>query len=182
MSSASTDTRKYELMVIFSGNLTESAFEKELEDLKKALQEASKGITNEEKWGRREFAYRLNRQKAGYYAVFDFEADPSAIAELRANVKLNPQILRHLLIILPDNYEPGRYRDLVLTRERKDIADKKKLPVRASAEPSVPSAKEAPQKPSAAISEDDQKAQQEKLKSVEKKLEAILDNPNIEIR
>lgn len=173
----SSDLRLYELMVILSGNLTESDFEKELAEIRKLLKENAKAVTYEDIWGRRDLMYRVKKQKNGYYAIFDFNATPESLAEFCASVKLNPHVLRHLLISLPENYEPGKYKTISLPVEKPAFDEKKKsmkkvVPVELERAVSA-----SVEKPVLAGKEEE-----EKLKKVEKKLEEILENPDIEIK
>jgi len=173
-------------MVILSGDLTESDFEKELGEIRKALKENTKAITYEDLWGRRDLSYRLKKQRNGYYAIFDFNAAPDSLTELRMNMKLNPHVLRHLLIALPENYESGKYKTMVLPEEKPASEEKKRIikrvvPAELERTPTSVASVGAPQeeakKPIVAGKEEE-----EKLKKVEKKLEEILENPDIEIK
>lgn len=167
--------RKYELMVIFSGELAEKDFERELDEMRKVLQESTGGITYEANWGKRNLAFRIKRQQRGYYAVFNFPTAAESIAELQTTIKLNPQVLRHMLITVPDDYEPGHHEDLVIPEE-KQADNNDKLRSSASAA-GVRKEKETAPKPE--LSTEDQ---QKELKNVEKKLEQILENPDIDIK
>lgn len=176
------ELRKYELMLIFSGEIPEADFEKELTDVRKLLQENTKGISYEDNWGRRDFAYRMKKQPRGYYVVFNFNAAPEQILELRSNIKLNQKVLRHMMLLLPDDYEPGRYKEEILEAEK--FASEEKNKKRTLRPPTIL----APQ-PRATVEEKPSpkpilagKEEEEKLKTVEKKLEEILDNPDIEIK
>ena len=170
--------RKYELLVIMSGDMTETDFGKETDEIRKLLKESSAVILFEESWGKKEMTYKIKRQKAGYYVVFDFEADPTAILEMRNAVKLNPHVLRHLLISLPNNYMSGSYKKEVVFRDESKDEEAVRKPVASmSAErPSRP-APVSTEKPIVAG-----KKEEEQLKEVEKKLEEILDNPDINIK
>lgn len=162
-------------MLILSGDLTESDFAKEFDEIRKLLKENSKAVTYEDLWGRREFSYRFKKQKAGYYAIFNFNAAPESLIELRMNLKLNPHVLRHLLITLPENYVAGRYKEAVIPIEKPTAIERKpytKKVVPVELERTVEA-----KKPVIAGKEDE-----EKLKRVEKKLEEILENPDIEIK
>ncbi|MEK7523871.1 MAG: 30S ribosomal protein S6 [Patescibacteria group bacterium] len=172
------ELRKYELMLIFSGELIEAGFAKELDEVRKLLKESTQGISYEDLWGKRDFSFRIKKQARGYYAIFNFDAAPAAILELRSSIKLNQQVLRHLLITLPDDYQPGRYNELVLPeekhkddRQQKPVVGAKPVPVESAAV-----SKEPAKKPTLAG-----KDEEEQLKSVEKKLEQILENPDIDI-
>lgn len=163
--------RKYELMLIFSGEIPEAQFERELADFKKSLQETSKSITHEDNWGLRNLAFRLKRQSRGHYVVFNFEADPSQIIELRSNIRLNPVVLRHMLITVPDSYVPGHHEDVVLFRDEKKNED-----TGVSSSRKKPSIKEVHSEKGTTPKEEEQ------LKTVEKKLEKILENPDLDIK
>lgn len=167
------DIRKYELMVIFSGDMPEADFEKQLGEFKNVFKESAKSITHEDTWGVRNLAYRIKKQSRGYYVVFNFSADPSAILELRANLRINQAILRHMLVIVPDSYEPGHHEDAVIFRDEKKT-EKRATSRSRGEEPRV--TKEIPQGPAPEASEAEQ------LKTVERKLEKILENPDIDIK
>ncbi len=169
-------------MVIFSGDLPESGFEKELSELRKALQESTGGISYEDNWGKRELSYKIKRQQRGYYVIFTFASAPEGIAEMRTNIKLNQNVLRHMLITIPLDYEPGRYKEEVFTEhkrreETKEQADKKRMG-RSPARPEESKLlRVVSEQPTVAG-----KKEEEELKTVEKKLEQILDNPDIDVR
>lgn len=158
-------------MVILSGDMPESAFEKEVGDIRKLLQESTGGITYEDNWGRRDLSYKLKKQLRGYYMIFNFNAAPTAIKELSSSMRLNPLVLRHLIISLPADYVAGKYKEQMLREP--EVADKKhgkrgaphmKGPERPAFVP-----KETPKDP-------------EQLQAVEKKLDKILENPDIDVR
>ena len=169
------ELKKYELMIIFSGDLPEQDFERELEKARKNLKEYTKDIDNEDLWGRREFMYRIKKQKRGYYVVFNFRALATAIQELRTSVKLNPYVLRHLLISMPDDYEFGKYKTQILRMDRDD----KKAPAKSIAVKEI--IKEEPVAKAEAKAKIAGKEEEQELENVEKKLEQILENPDINI-
>lgn len=183
-------------MVIFSGEMPEADFEKESGEFRRSLQESTKGISHEEAWGRKKLAYRIKKQAYGYYVIFNFASAPSAISELRTNVKLNPCVLRHLLITVPEDYVPGRYKDEVLpeAKPEEEMRRARKMAKMLEAKPAVSSrlpeaaaekepvtqeaaAETAPKPTLSGKAEEDAQ-----LKRVEKKLEEILENPDIDIR
>lgn len=178
MSTVSSDAlRKYELMLILSGELTEADFMKELDEIRKLLKESTHSVTHEDVWGRRNFSYRLKKQRDGYYAVFNFAAEPTGIAELRNTMGLNPHVLRNLFVSVPDDYVPTRYKE-----EPRVTAEKPRMHPKPAMKPAMkPVPMELrmaePEKPLVAG-----KADEEELKKVEKKLEEILDNPDIDIK
>lgn len=179
------ELRKYELMVIFSGELPEGEYEKELGELRKLLKESTKGISFEDTWGRRDLAYRIKRQPRGYYAIFHFHTTPESLLELRTTVKLNLQVLRHLLVIVPDDYQPTRGLQEAEPREARTSEEERskmqrsrpRTRMEAPVAKAAAAVEEAPAKPKLAGKEEE-----EQLRTVEKKLEKILENPDIDIR
>lgn len=173
------ELRKYELMVIVSGEMPEAQLEKEKEELKKLLKENVKSITHEDVWGLKNFAYRFKKQARGYYVVFNFEAVPSAVLELRSNIRLNQAVLRHMLITVPDEYVPGHHEDVVFFRDEQKAeaaANAKRPRVKTKEMKQLEKEMSAPKTGMAG------KKEEEELKTVEKKLEKILENPDFDIK
>lgn len=188
MTTETAELRKYELMVILSGELLEKDFEKELDEFREFLQKNTNGISHEEPWGKREFATRIKRQKSGYYAFFNFAAMPQAVFELRNNIKLNQLVLRHLLIAVPDDYNPAAYKqDLFVERELPrekaetvlERGPEELKPMPAETAEAGEEIGELKKKIETKIAGKEEK---EQLASVEKKLEKILENPDISVK
>ncbi len=55
-------------------------------------------VAKEEMWGLRDLSYPIKKQKKGYYAHYNFEADPQVAPTLDKNLKLEEDIIRYLLI------------------------------------------------------------------------------------
>lgn len=177
----SAELRKYELMVIFSGDLPEADLEKELAQMRDLLKEHGKEVFYEESWGKRELAYRIKRQSCGHFVIFDFKATSQNILELRSNIKLNQNVLRHLLLALPENYAPEDYKKLVvLEEEEREDSEKKRAraPKKEEVKPAMAEEKVAEEKKPTIAG----KEEEEELKTVEKKLAKILENPDIDIK
>ena len=185
MPTVPTELRKYELMLIVSGDMSETDFEKELDEVRKLLQEHTKGISFEDKWGCRDLAYKIKKQARGYYVVFNFTASPQDIFEMRANIKINPRVLRHLITTVPENYEPGRYKEEAppvkkFYRETKPEKTFVRFPAvefPVVEKVGVLEVIEEAKKPTVAGKEEE-----DQLKTVEKKLEKILENPDIDVK
>jgi small subunit ribosomal protein S6 len=55
-----------------------------------------------DRWGRRRFAFELEKQTEGYYVVVTFTAEPAAQAELERTLNLADEVIRHKVMLLPD--------------------------------------------------------------------------------
>ena len=52
--------------------------------------------------GQRELAYEIRKFKTGYYYLFVVEATPEAVAEFDRVVRINENLLRHLIVKVED--------------------------------------------------------------------------------
>lgn len=96
--------RKYEIMYILRADLDEAAHAnavKELNDLLVA-NGAEVTKTDEKLFGLRELAYPINDEKKGFYVVLKVNADQAALNEFNRKVKINPNVLRHLVTVDQD--------------------------------------------------------------------------------
>lgn len=106
--------KKYETMVIVSNTLEE----KEAKDflathVEKVITDAGGKITFHDFWGARGFAYTIAKQKWGYYCVYQYTLEPDAVATMRRDWNLEPNIVRFMTITVdPKAPEPRPYAEL----------------------------------------------------------------------
>ena len=86
--------RHYEVMVILDSELEERAVAPALENFTKVITTSGGSVEKLDVWGRRRFAYEINKKHEGFYAVLDLKAEPAAVAELDRQLRLNEQIVR----------------------------------------------------------------------------------------
>lgn len=102
----SADPRPYELMTIFTPDVTDENVLDELETVAEYLRTAGGTVfevLHEAPWGRRRFAYPIRHAgrdvREGFYSVFEFDALPGQIAEIERDLKLDEHVLRFLLTV-----------------------------------------------------------------------------------
>ncbi len=88
----------YELMVIYSPNLTEDEQRQQFQQVEELLKHENARINWVDHWGKRKLAYLVKRQRQGIYDWFYFELDPSRIAEIDRKLKMSEVILRFMII------------------------------------------------------------------------------------
>ena len=59
-------------------------------------------VTKLDRWGRKRFAYEIERQNEGYYVVVRFTAEPASQQELDRALKLADEVIRHKVMVLPE--------------------------------------------------------------------------------
>ena len=70
-----------------------------LQDTFAALIEENGGkVTKREYWGLRNIAYRMKKNRKGHYVLFNIDAPSEAINELDRQLRLNEDVLRHLVV------------------------------------------------------------------------------------
>ena len=92
--------RKYEIMYILKADLDEAARKAEMEKLAKIITDKGGEVTKtDESMGLRELAYPIKEQTKGYYVVLKVSMDNKAINEFNRLVRINPSVLRHLIVV-----------------------------------------------------------------------------------
>lgn len=88
---------KYETIIVFSLSNGEEAA-KELVEKFKALMESNGTLESVDEWGKRRLAYLINDEAEGYYALYNYEANPEFPAELERIAKITDGVLRTLVV------------------------------------------------------------------------------------
>lgn len=95
--------RAYELMVILDGDLDEPVAHGWVKTITKGITDAGGAVKGDaDWWGKRRFAYPINKKDEGYYAVFNLTADGGALDDLERSLRLADDVVRHKLLRLPD--------------------------------------------------------------------------------
>ena len=90
--------RDYELVIIVTPEFDETATADIVDKVKSWIAESGGSIESSEEWGRQKLAYLINNLKEGQYFLFNLKLEPTAIAELERNFRLQESILRFLII------------------------------------------------------------------------------------
>lgn len=112
----------YELMVIIDMGIGQAAIDKRLESIRKQLSKHGK-IFFEDLWGERDLAYPMNKREKGYYAVMDFSYEPAELKEFETGLRLEPEVIRYLVVRLPLKYEPKTREELQEAHQEEAVAE-----------------------------------------------------------
>ena len=96
--------RAYELMVILSGDLDDGGAQSWSRQIIEQI--SSKGgrvVGNPDWWGKRRFAFEINKRWDGYYIVYNVVAPGGALDDFERFLRLADEVVRHKLIRLPDH-------------------------------------------------------------------------------
>ena len=92
--------RKYEIMYILKADLDEAARKAVMDKLASIIVDNGGTVDNtDESMGLRDLAYPIKDQTKGYYVVLKVSMDNVAINEFNRLVRINPNVLRHLIVV-----------------------------------------------------------------------------------
>ncbi|MBU0981488.1 30S ribosomal protein S6 [Patescibacteria group bacterium] len=163
---------KYELMVILDPRLTDKQLEKALNEVKSHIKENGFEMVEEDVWGKRDFAYKIKGRSSGYYVVMNFEGEPEGSVELHRELRIQTEVLRYLLIKVPENYKITRY-----STEKKPSTGRK-LKSRHAEELNE---KVKAKKTSKPAPEEETEATPKKSTKLDEQLQAIIEDTDIDI-
>jgi len=90
--------KAYELLLLLNPSLDEES-RAALMDKVQGLITADGGVVdNVDSWGKRKLAFEINKLTEGDYALIDFHAAPSAIAELDRVLHITDPVVRYMLV------------------------------------------------------------------------------------
>lgn len=114
------ELRNYEAVFILTPVLSEQQTKDTVEKFKKVLTDNGAEIVHEDAWGLRKLAYPIKNKNTGYYQIFEFKADPTAIAKLELEYKRDERVIRFLTTVL------DKHSIAYNERKRKGLLGKKK--------------------------------------------------------
>ena len=92
--------RNYEIMYILKADLAEADRDAVMQELQKLLEDNGAQVKSTDvKLGLRELAYPINDETKGFYVVLKVSANDQALNEFNRLVKINANVLRHLVTV-----------------------------------------------------------------------------------
>ena len=94
--------RAYELMVIIDGDVDDPKAQSFVKVVTDGITAAGGTIHGKpDWWGKRQYAYPINRKETGYYLVVEAVAPAGSLNELERSLRIADEVVRHKLIRLP---------------------------------------------------------------------------------
>ncbi len=87
----------YESVVVFSLTLGEEKISEIIDKLKELI-EKNGTLKRVDQWGKKQLAYKINKESEGYYVLFNFSASSAFPAEFERILKITDGILRFLVV------------------------------------------------------------------------------------
>jgi small subunit ribosomal protein S6 len=110
-------TKKYELIFILKADQVEAEMETRVQRVKEILASHEGEVLQENHWGVRRLAYEIDRETKGNYMFLQFRSQGTAVAELDKFLRLDDQVLRHLVVV--DEEWEARNREAMAKRRQR---------------------------------------------------------------
>ncbi|MGJ9422362.1 30S ribosomal protein S6 [Aeromicrobium sp. CF3.5] len=86
--------RPYEVMIILEPELDERTVQPSLDTYLNVVRQDGGSVDEIDVWGKRRFAYEINKKTEGIYAVVTLQAEPATVKELDRQLTLNESVVR----------------------------------------------------------------------------------------
>ncbi len=88
----------YELMVCLRPDLTEEVLANYPTRLSELINTQGGTVIKDTSMGRRRLAYPIRKLHEGFYHTINFQLDPPKVAQLDFQLRVNEDILRHIIV------------------------------------------------------------------------------------
>ncbi len=89
---------KYELTVVVSAKIEDDERAAVIDKCKALIERFGGTITNVDEWGKRKLAYEVQKMKEAFYYFIQFDAEPTAPAEIESRVRIMDNVIRYLIV------------------------------------------------------------------------------------
>ena len=89
--------RDYELGLILDPEVGDERARAIVERVTQTIGSNNGQVVRVNAWGRRRLAYPIDRHRDGLYFYFDMMLEPTSVAEVERSLRVNEEILRHLM-------------------------------------------------------------------------------------
>ena len=90
-------------MVIFDQDQDENDVKSSTKTYCDQIAKAGATLGDIDHWGKRKFAYPINKKNEGYYVVIQAKAEPDVMTELSRQLGLDGEVVRHMVLRIPDS-------------------------------------------------------------------------------
>jgi small subunit ribosomal protein S6 len=94
--------KKYEFIYILDPSVDDARVAESFERYQKIVRDHGGEVTRPENWGRRRFAYDINKKSEGSYLFMKMRCNTKAIDELHRTLRFDESVLRSLIVLDDD--------------------------------------------------------------------------------
>jgi len=97
--------RKYEVMFIVRPDVAEEDVDKLIAHMEGVVAGAGGKVEKVEKMGRRRLAYRVQKQREGFYVLFTLEGNGDTVKEFERRLKVTDAVIKFLTVRIDEELE-----------------------------------------------------------------------------
>ena len=94
--------RNYQSVLILKPDLEEAQVDQSVEKITSILQKFGGSIIKLDRWGKKRLAYRVKKNKFGYYLNIYHTCEPGKVPDLEREYQLYDQVIKYLVIRLEE--------------------------------------------------------------------------------
>lgn len=126
--------RKYEMMFIIRPDVPDDDVQKLIAQMEGVVGSAGGMVEKVEKMGRRRLAYRVHKQREGFYVLFYVQGTGDTVKEFERRLKVTDTVIKHLTVCMDDTLQRSeKFKALRTKQEAKRRRSKSAPPPAAPA-------------------------------------------------
>ena len=95
--------RIYENLFIVKPDATEEDIDLLIETMSKQIVAAGGVVDKVDKWGKRKLAYRVEKNREGYFVLVQFTTEPSVVKEFERRLRVQDSIIKFLTVRIDED-------------------------------------------------------------------------------
>lgn len=99
--------RRYETLVVIHPDLGEPGAKDLVNRIRGIVEAQGATVSQVQEWGMRELAFPIEKQKRGFYALFEYRGSPAGLSEVERQLKIMDNVLRHVSVRQAENAPPA---------------------------------------------------------------------------
>lgn len=111
--------KTYEVMLLWNPNILETKIKDKFKEFEEFVKHGGGKVVMSDVWGKQKLAYRIKSHQEGLYVIYDLELPTSFIKELNEHLRIDPELIRYIIITLPANYTYTKYAE-----EKEDMEER----------------------------------------------------------
>ena len=92
--------RSYEMVVIFKADIEDHKTESD--EIAEIVRGLGAEVEKVDLWGKKRFAYPIEKELEGFYTLYTFKLDPAQVKEMERLLSLKPSVIRHMVVNLEE--------------------------------------------------------------------------------
>ena len=92
--------RSYEMVLILQADLEDHKMVSE--EIAEVVRGLGAELEKVDIWGKKRFAYPIEKQLEGFYVLYTFKLDPAQVKEMERLLSLGPQVIRQMVVNLEE--------------------------------------------------------------------------------